>query len=105
VRPVCQHAHRSQGGNVGLMGAVAEAVGGALGPDQVLGVIPAALAPREVQTRSDACQMHYLPSMPVYALDLASQTWGWAAASTTRHAPALGSGWRTGGKLQQPHEG
>jgi hypothetical protein len=37
-----------QGGNVGLMGAVAEAVGSRLGPEHVLGVIPAALAPREV---------------------------------------------------------
>ncbi|EFN51355.1 hypothetical protein CHLNCDRAFT_28106 [Chlorella variabilis] len=36
------------GGNVGLMGAVAEAVGSRLGPDQVIGVIPAALEPREI---------------------------------------------------------
>ncbi|PSC73469.1 cytokinin riboside 5 -monophosphate phosphoribohydrolase LOG3-like [Micractinium conductrix] len=36
------------GGNVGLMGAVAEAVGAGLGPEAVLGVIPAALEPREI---------------------------------------------------------
>lgn len=36
------------GGNVGLMGAVAEAVGSGLGPEHVIGVIPAALAPREI---------------------------------------------------------
>ncbi|KAL4860244.1 hypothetical protein ACK3TF_000429 [Chlorella vulgaris] len=36
------------GGNVGLMGSVAEAVGSRLGPEHVLGVIPAALAPREI---------------------------------------------------------
>lgn len=39
---------RRQGGNVGLMGAVAEAVGRGLGEDHVIGVIPAALEPREV---------------------------------------------------------
>jgi predicted Rossmann-fold nucleotide-binding protein len=37
-----------QGGNVGLMGAVAEAVGSRLGGEAVIGVIPEALAPREV---------------------------------------------------------
>lgn len=37
-----------QGGNVGLMGAVAEAVGSRLGEEAVIGVIPEALAPREV---------------------------------------------------------
>lgn len=36
------------GGNVGLMGAVAEAVGSGLGSEHVIGVIPAALAPREI---------------------------------------------------------
>lgn len=36
------------GGNVGLMGAIAETVGNGLGEDRVLGVIPKALAPREI---------------------------------------------------------
>lgn len=36
------------GGNVGLMGAVAETVGRGLGEQRVIGVIPDALAPREV---------------------------------------------------------
>ncbi len=36
------------GGNVGLMGAIAETVGKGLGEDSVIGVIPKALAPREI---------------------------------------------------------
>jgi len=36
------------GGNVGLMGAIAETVGKGLGEENVLGVIPKDLAPREV---------------------------------------------------------
>ncbi|PRW58826.1 cytokinin riboside 5 -monophosphate phosphoribohydrolase LOG8 [Chlorella sorokiniana] len=36
------------GGNVGLMGAIAETVGSGLGGDSVIGVIPAALEPREI---------------------------------------------------------
>lgn len=36
------------GGNVGLMGAIAETVGRGLGENNVIGVIPKALAPREV---------------------------------------------------------
>lgn len=36
------------GGNVGLMGAVAETVGAGLGESAVIGVIPSALAPREI---------------------------------------------------------
>lgn len=37
-----------------LMGAVAEAVGSGLGSEHVIGVIPAALAPREVQAQPPA---------------------------------------------------
>lgn len=37
------------GGNVGLMGAVAETVAAGLGEENVIGVIPSALAPREVR--------------------------------------------------------
>lgn len=37
------------GGNVGLMGAIAETVGKGLGEQHVIGVIPRALAPREVR--------------------------------------------------------
>jgi uncharacterized protein (TIGR00730 family) len=36
------------GGNVGLMGAIAETVGKGLGEENVIGVIPKALAPREI---------------------------------------------------------
>ena len=36
------------GGNVGLMGAIAETVGKGIGEENVIGVIPKALAPREV---------------------------------------------------------
>ncbi|KAF8057778.1 LOG7 [Scenedesmus sp. PABB004] len=36
------------GGTVGLMGEIARTVAGGLGPGHVLGVIPAALAPREI---------------------------------------------------------
>lgn len=36
------------GGNIGLMGAIAETVGKGLGENNVIGVIPKALAPREI---------------------------------------------------------
>ena len=36
------------GGNVGLMGVIAETVGKGLGEEHVIGVIPQALAPREI---------------------------------------------------------
>ena len=42
--PACRYG----GGNVGLMGAIAETVGRGLGEEHVIGVIPAALAPREI---------------------------------------------------------
>jgi len=38
------------GGNVGLMGIIAETVGKGLGEEHVIGVIPKPLAPREVSS-------------------------------------------------------
>lgn len=47
-RPIPLPPSDAGGGNVGLMGAVAHTVADGLGEDRVIGVIPTALAPREV---------------------------------------------------------
>lgn len=52
------------GGNVGLMGAVAETVASGLGNEYVIGVIPEALAPREVRL----CQKPVWPGFLYYSL-------------------------------------
>lgn len=51
------------------MGAVAEAVGNGLGPEHVIGVIPAALEPREVSRAGQP-----LPSMCITSLQLPHDT-------------------------------
>jgi predicted Rossmann-fold nucleotide-binding protein len=53
-----------------LMGAVAEAVGKGLGPEHVIGVIPAALEPREVKARQVGCA--YQPAAAPFFLTLPS---------------------------------
>ncbi|KAI7839678.1 hypothetical protein COHA_006487 [Chlorella ohadii] len=50
------------GGNVGLMGAIAETVGKGLGEQSVIGVIPAALEPREI-SGTTVGEIRVVPSM------------------------------------------
>ena len=49
------------GGNVGLMGEIARTVAEGLGQSSVIGVIPSALQPREVQPSDLCCFRHFLP--------------------------------------------
>ena len=55
LRPKVIRYFSSAGGNVGLMGEIASTVYAGLGEENVIGVIPEALQPREVPFYLSAC--------------------------------------------------